>query len=134
MSDVQLIQTAQQAKRPRKPVPSYLKNIEQRNIAATAFIQENEIHIQHIKNDDHPKGGITIAYQHKGHQSFITVATQICSDNDMFNCRTGRVLAVENFVSGKTICLPYKKSEDGSLNWYVAEMLGSKFKERYDWR
>lgn len=115
----------------KKAIPAYLENFAERKVAAAAVIAEHGLRIQHIKNHNLPYGGVTVVYQHKDRQSFISVATEVCSDSDMFNCAIGRVLAVENFVAGKTIRLPFKESVDGSLNFYVQTVFTAGLLPRY---
>ena len=56
------------------------------------------------------KGGITVAYkmEHK-HSQILELATAICSDKDQFDKSIGRTLAIERFLDGKTISVPYSK-------------------------
>lgn len=117
--------------KPKRPVPSYLENFAERKVAAAAAIEQHGLRLQHIKNHNIPYGGVTVVYQHKDHQSFISVSTAVCSENDMFNCSIGRVLAVENFIAGKTITLPFKNQKDGSLNFHIQNIFAASLLGRY---
>jgi len=43
------------------------------------------------------------------HGQTIEIATSVCSDKDQFDKSIGRTLAIERFLEGKTITIPYNK-------------------------
>ena len=56
---------------------------------------------------DEGKGGIAIAYVWKKGQSFISVATEVCSIQDAYNRKHGRARVLENLANGEFIRIPY---------------------------
>lgn len=57
------------------------------------------------------KGGITVCYNWNKLDSFVDVATAVCSKQDNYNKEVGRDLAIENYKKNQIIRLPYTKSE-----------------------
>jgi len=51
-------------------------------------------------------GGITVAYRQLKTDSFIEVATALCSDRDIYDRKIGTTLAVEQFMNLRRIRVP----------------------------
>lgn len=73
----------------------------------------DDIRILHIRVSsmgvDSPTGGTTIAYHWKHGMSHIRLSTAVCSLNDRYNKTVGRSIALENFLDGQSISIPYPK-------------------------
>lgn len=102
----------------------YLYNFEERRFQTLEFMEQNNIRIRHFKSQlNNPFGGISVAYQHDPRNSFVKISTSVCSAKDQFNTKIGRVLAIENFMNQKTICLPYsKKIDDMEINYFIGSI------------
>jgi len=70
-----------------------------------------DIRVTHIQlNTPNNKGGMTVAYKTTfRHGQTIEISTSVCSDKDQFDKAIGRTLAIERFLEGKTITVPYNK-------------------------
>lgn len=58
-----------------------------------------------------PKGGLTIVWHHNRQDSFVTIATEVCSRQDYFVRELGRTLALNNLLHGRCIRIPIPKGE-----------------------
>ncbi len=79
---------------------------------------DNAIGIVHIYDPEHPKGGMTVAYQKSSPYSsgaMVDVAVHVCSTADSFSKKIGNAGATQKFLNGETIQLPllknYKKED-----------------------
>jgi hypothetical protein len=75
-------------------------------------------------------GGMTIAYSWNKTDSFIRVATAICSIQDKFVKSVGSSMAVENLASGKCVTIPYTKPMQMASR--PAEFLRDLFSKPYE--
>lgn len=129
MEKVQHISSSQEF--PKREVPAYLVNIAAREAETLAIMEELGIEVRHFNTENQHKGGVTIAYQYIQGNSYVTIATSLCSKNDSYDKKIGRTLAVENFVSGKTVNIPYSdNTEDCSPGNYIGGLF-QYFKLRY---
>lgn len=87
------------------------------------WAKETGISIVHIFNEDHPKGGITVAFRkHMPEHSstnMVQFSVAVCSKKDTFQRKEGTLLALESFNKGDTVSLPLSdgvKDEDLSLS------------------
>ncbi len=63
--------------------------------------------IQHFRNTwDMNRGGFSVLATHKDGDSFITVSTAYCSNNDFFVRKTAISILRENMESGEYIKVP----------------------------
>lgn len=92
-----------------------IENLEQRYAAAKALMAEEGIFIKHYRptiyldNDEVVRvqnGGLTVAYRRRKGDSFVEIATAVCSARDMYNRKVGTVLAVEAFANNQRIRVP----------------------------
>lgn len=96
-----------------------LENQEARAQAANEVIALEGLSIQHFRTVTlppaclhgyepavHPRGGMTVAYRQLKDNSFVEIATTICSSAADFNRKIGKTLAVENFKAGHVISVP----------------------------
>lgn len=90
--------------------------------AARRAMEEQGIHIKHFRLSlivppacphqgpgvvESQRGGITVAYRHVKNESFVEVATAICSDRDVYDRKVGTIVAVEQFVNLRRIRIPH---------------------------
>lgn len=54
-------------------------------------------------------GGMTVAYQWQRGDTYIDIATAICSKQDLFNRKVGNKLATDAFYDNRTIRVPYSR-------------------------
>lgn len=92
-----------------------LENLSERYEKAQAVQAQEGILIKHcqLEEEESPgvvvrylEGGMTVAYRHCKGNSFIEVATAVCSLKDLYNRKAGTVLSVENFMNGRVIRVP----------------------------
>jgi hypothetical protein len=91
-----------------------LENQAERYAAARRVLAEDGITIQHFRLEtDGPDGvfglhhgGMTVAYRQLETDSFVEVATAICSDRDVYDRKVGTILAVEQFDNMRRIRIP----------------------------
>jgi hypothetical protein len=83
------------------------------SVAYAEYLQmakEDQVHIVHSFNPDHPKGGYTLAWQRDNPFSvrgkMIRVSVTFCSDKDHYTRKVGAFQALENFYKGASILLP----------------------------
>lgn len=90
-----------------------LENQSERYQAARRVIEDEGITIQHLRLraivpgallTSHT-GGMTVAYRH-GNDSFVEIATAICSEQDVYNRKVGTIVAVEQFHNHRRIRIP----------------------------
>jgi hypothetical protein len=68
------------------------------------------LHLRYHKDGDVDLyGGMSVAYNWKRGDTFIEVATAVCSKQDLFNRKVGNKLATDAFNDGKTIRVPYRR-------------------------
>ena len=80
-----------------------------KNIFTNEVIERHGLEVIHFYNRDMwstPYGGMTVVYRKLKTNSFIEVATSICSKRDLYCRKLGKQLAVNNFFDGKIIHLP----------------------------
>jgi hypothetical protein len=91
-----------------------LENQAERYQAARRIIAEDGIVIQHMRLETvgpegicglH-RGGMTIAYRQLETDSFVEIATAICSEKDVYDRKVGTILAVEQFDNLRRIRVP----------------------------
>jgi hypothetical protein len=82
-----------------------LENFDVRLAGANELIAENKLRILHIQNVI-LGGGVTIVYRRLFGNSFIEFSTAICSKNDQYNKKIGRILATESFERGEIVRIP----------------------------
>jgi hypothetical protein len=83
-------------------------------LAARRVIAEDGITIQHFRLhalvDDvliaSHTGGVTVAFRKLESDSFVEIATSICSDRDVYDRKVGTILAVEQFDNMRRIRMP----------------------------
>lgn len=99
---------------PQKRAEHEIENLVARYQAARQFIQEAGIQIKHFRPrlvtahgvlGTH-KGGITVAYRQLPSDSFVEIATAICSPRDGYHRKVGTALAVEQFANLNRIRVP----------------------------
>lgn len=91
-----------------------LENQAARYQAARRVIAEDGIVIQHMRLDvvspeglsSLHRGGMTIAYRQLETDSFVEIATAICSEKDVYDRKVGTILAVEQFDNLRRIRVP----------------------------
>lgn len=92
-----------------------IENLEERYAAAVALMAAEGIYIKHYRptiyldNGDvirAQNGGLTVAYRRLKGNSFVEIATAICSARDMYNRKVGTTLSVEAFASAQRIRVP----------------------------
>jgi hypothetical protein len=91
-----------------------LENQAARYQAARRVIAEDGITIQHLRlHAILPEGvvashtgGITVAYRKLETDSFVEIATAICSEKDVYDRKVGTILAVEQFDNQRRIRVP----------------------------
>lgn len=91
-----------------------LENQAARYLAARRVIAEDGIIIQHMRLqfagthglEYAHNGGMTIAYRQLEGDSFIEIATALCSDKDVYDRKVGTILAVEQFDNQRRIRVP----------------------------
>ena len=91
-----------------------LENLAKRYLAARRVIDETGLQIKHFRprflTDAgvmvFHKGGITVAYRQLPTDSFIELATAVCSPRDIYHRKVGTSLAVEQFANMHRIRVP----------------------------
>ncbi len=100
---------------PKKlPHGDVIENQAARYEAARRVMEEEGISIKHFRLSivtptselGSHTGGITVAYRQLRTDSFVEIATAICSKHDIYNRKVGTVLAVEQFVNMRRIRVP----------------------------
>jgi hypothetical protein len=85
--------------------------------------KDNGIGIVHIFNQEHPYGGLTVAFAKSSPYKYgkmVTVAVASCSREDNFSKKIGTSLALSKFNRGKTIELPLLTTfDERDLNYAV---------------
>ena len=103
-----------QANAPKKRAEHGLENLAARYQAARQFIEESGVHIKHFRPrlvtdygvvGSH-NGGLTVAYRQLPSDSFVEIATTICSPRDGYHRKVGTALAVEQFANLHRIRVP----------------------------
>lgn len=107
---------AQVERKPARKVvnAAALENQAARYQAARRVIDESGIKIVHMRlravlpegivGSHH--GGMTIAYRQLETDSFIEIATAICSEKDLYDRKVGTILAVEQFDNQRRVRIP----------------------------
>lgn len=103
------------------------ENLAARYTAARAKIAEEGICIKHFRpvvvglfEEIHShNGGLAVAYRQRPGDSFVEVATALCSQKDGYSRRIGTVLAIEQFMNERRIRVPLL----GATPAVVVEML-----------
>lgn len=93
-----------------------IENQALRYAAARQKIEEEGLHVTHIRAQGMMpgmdaalvslKGGMTVVYRQLPGDSFIEIATSLCSKEDNFSRKVGTVLAVEQFMNERRIRVP----------------------------
>jgi hypothetical protein len=91
-----------------------LENQAARYQAARRVISEDGIIIQHMRLqyagpgglEYGHNGGMTVAYRQLESDSFVEIATALCSDKDVYDRKVGTILAVEQFDNQRRIRVP----------------------------
>lgn len=91
-----------------------LENQAERYQAARRVIAEEGITIQHfrLQSVEHQgifglhQGGMTVAFRKLETDSFVEIATAICSEKDVYDRKVGTILAVEQFDNQRRIRVP----------------------------
>lgn len=55
------------------------------------------------------RGGLTVVYDWVKGDSFITISTAVCSKSDAYNRSLGRKIAIQNYLDGNSVRLPFNK-------------------------
>ena len=78
---------------------------------ATQAGKDFGVRVTHLRlNNFNNTGGLTVAYKTTfNHGQTIEISTAVCSNKDQFDKAIGRTLAIERFLEGKTITVPYNK-------------------------
>jgi hypothetical protein len=76
---------------------------------------DSDVRVVHIRKingftDISTYGGMTVAYSWRKGDTFIVCSTAICSDRDVFSRKKGNALAMEGYVLGQVIRLPYSRA------------------------
>lgn len=82
-----------------------LENFDERLAHAVAFSIENNLRVKHVQNFNEG-GGVTIVFRRLKSNSFIEIATALCSKRDHYNKKVGRILATESFERGEIVRIP----------------------------
>jgi hypothetical protein len=76
-------------------------------------------------------GGLTLAYSWDKRDSFIKVATSMCSNQDKFVKSIGSGIAIQSLAFGNCVTIPYTKTMQKVLQ--PAEFLRDMFSKSYDY-
>lgn len=91
-----------------------IENQAERYAAARKAIAEDGISIKHFRltlvtpeaDMGSHTGGLTVAYRKLSTDSFVEIATAICSRHDVYSRKVGTALAVEQFANMRRIRVP----------------------------
>lgn len=110
-----------------------IENLAERYKAAQEVRVAEKIHVKHYRPTAYDfdgvrvrsqNGGATIAYRHRNGDSFIEIATAVCSVRDMYNRKAGTTLSVESFMNGQVIRVPTYGATPGDV---VDRLFGNYF-------
>ncbi len=96
------------------PHGDIIENQAARYQAARAVIETEGVRIKHYRmavlTEVGPvglhNGGITVAFRQLRTDSFVEIATSLCSRHDLYNRKVGTALAVEQFMNMHRIRVP----------------------------
>lgn len=97
-----------------RPRGTVLDNQAERYEAARRVLKEEGITIQHFRLQTiapegflaSHTGGITVAFRQLNTDSFVEVATSLCSEKDVYDRKVGTILATEQFANMRRIRIP----------------------------
>lgn len=110
---------AQELPRKTPNIQAHIDDAGPRYMAARKQMEEHGIQIRHVRPLALTRnrafavqnGGMTVAFRQRKGETFVEVATAICSLKDTYSRKVGTALAVEAFMNERVIRLPnYDKS------------------------
>lgn len=123
-----------------KPIaqrPYILENLDVRYATAREVATAESICIKHYRRSivtDGKRlfldtGGMTVAYRRNPGDSFVEVATALCSVRDIYNKKMGTTLAVEAFMNDRVVRLPLYGATPESVIAYLFGRLHTAYVE-----
>lgn len=101
-----------------------IENQDARIAAAKDFVEAEGLRIKHFRMTlstpvgelVNQNGGLTVVYRQREGNSFVELATTICSEKDTFIRKVGIALAAERFKAGQVITVPtYGLTDDQTV-------------------